>query len=89
MQQTINGLMSPELLILLAWFTTERVRRGAQWCEREGVGLLRVALPPVPEAGNVVSMPDVREFKRARKCASGVLAVHCAQCGGCPLASVQ
>lgn len=75
---------TPELLIELAGFETERVRRGTEWCRRYGVGPRRETLSrAAPE--KVVHIAAAG-YARAHRGAEQALAAHCKACGGCPWA---
>ena len=75
--------MRANSLITLAFLTSQRERKGAEWCRKRGVGRMReVASPNVLTIG--APMPSA-EHVLAQTEASEILAAHCRSCGGCRL----
>ena len=82
--------MRPELLIVLAGLIADRERKGAKWCEKNGVGRLRrivgAAVPNVVTIAAASVPPEVLEAQRA---SAVILADHCQRCGQCKLGRVM
>jgi hypothetical protein len=88
-------VISPVMMILLAYLEAERGERGVDWYREHRVGPMRrsltVKVEPLP--ANIVPLPRrtkpsplAVELFTAQAEAAGMLRLHCALCNGCKLA---
>lgn len=81
--------MGATIWLVEAWELKER--KGAEWCRKKKVGMMRAALahPPETRPDVVITAAGARRPAEMYESTLCLLRLHCRACGGCDMARTE